>query len=512
MRRVLSFFVSRLFVAIVLIAAQIILIGMAVWALYTNFYYFYFVFLVISIVAVIWIISKSDNPSYKIAWIILILIFPVFGGLFYVLFGNHRIPIKRKRQRAEIEKHLAPYVPHNTWELAQLRHEDDAGYRQANYLARKGRAPVCLSTETDFQTPGEVHFERLIEELEKAQRYIFMEYFIVQKGVLLDKVLEILERKAAEGVEVRFMYDDMGSISTVPSSFAKQLRARGLKAVKFNPMTPPIHAFQNNRDHRKITVIDGIVAFTGGVNLADEYVNLKERFGYWKDSALMLKGDAVWPILLTFLENWDMAAKVEKEDMTRYFPDPEEVARYHEDGYVVPYEDDPLDYETVGENVYRNLIDKATEYVFIETPYFIVDNEMITSIELAAKAGVDVRIIVPHIPDKHIVFLLTQAHYPQLIQAGAHVYEYTPGFIHTKACVADNLYASVGTVNFDYRSFYLHFECGVWMYRSKAVHQVRNDFLETLSYCQEITAEQMAERSAFKRLLQAIFRVFAPLL
>lgn len=496
-----------------LIAVQLIVFIMGLWLLSNRFFYFYAVCVILSIIVVVWLVSKRDNPSYKLAWSIPITLFPLFGGLFYLLFGNKRIPRAMKEGLARTYEETLPYLPPNNEELVALHKCNPAAYRQALYFNTFALAPTYDDTWTDFQTPGEAHFPRLIEELKKAKRYIFMEYFIVQHGYMLDTILEVLEERLAAGVDVRILYDDVGSAFTVDRKFIPKIKQRGIQIARFNPLVARPAAILNNRDHRKITVVDGIVGFTGGVNLADEYINKVRKFGYWKDSALMLKGGAVWSMTVMFLQTWNLIHNIYDEDYRKYYPNEQcYLADGEKVGYVTPFGDSPLDDETVGENAYLNVINKANRYLFIETPYFIVDNEMMTSLELAAKQGVDIRVIVPHIPDKRLVFTVTQAYYPQLIEAGVRVYEYTPGFIHTKALVADDEYAVVGTVNFDYRSFYLHFECGVWMYKTRAVEQVRDDFLDTLRQCQEITFEDIEKTRTPKRSVQGLLRLFAPLM
>ena len=499
------------FVLFVLLQMVVLVVGL--YLLSTKFLYVQFILMLLSILIVLWVINSPDNPSYKLAWAVPIALFPLVGGFFYLIFGNNRTPRDVREGMTRALEDALPYIPSGDAGLEALRDLDKQAYCQAHYLDAQAYAPTFMHTYTDFQTPGEQHFPVLLEELRRAERYIFMEYFIVRHGVMLDSILDMLEERARAGVDVRILYDDMGSLQTVPRGFVDELAARGIKVLRFYPVSPRLDAFLNNRDHRKITVIDGLVAFTGGVNLADEYINQFERFGYWKDSALMLKGDAAWRYAVMFLQTWALFSKEEHVDYASFLPDPARLLEVcAQDGFVAPYGDDPVSSERISASVYRNVIAAAQDYLYIETPYFIPDNEILSAIELAAKKGVDVRIVVPHIPDKKSVFLVTQAHYSRLIAAGVRVYEYTPGFIHTKGVVADDLYAVAGTVNFDYRSLYLHFECGAWMYRTRAVTQMRDDFLALLEDCQEITAADTASYSIPKRFLQANLCLFAPLL
>lgn len=323
-------------------------------------------------------------------------------------------------------------------------------------------------------------------------------------------ILEILKQKAAEGVKVRIIYDDMGCFLLLPQNYPAQLKKYGIDCVLFNPFMPMLTAMQNNRDHRKIAVIDGKTAFTGGINLADEYINAIDKHGHWRDSAIMIKGKAAWSFTLMFLQMWELCKKTD-EDYSVYYPWNDEPCSVPNDGFVQPYSDSPMDTENVGEHVYLQMINNAKDYVYINTPYLIVDDSMISALSLAAKSGVDVRIVTPHKWDKWIVHKATRSYYYELIKAGVKIYEYTDGFNHSKTFVSDDTTATVGTINMDFRSLYLHFECGVWLCGSKAVKDIKEDFLSTLEVCQQIT-EDDCSKNPFVRLLQQILRLFAPLM
>ena len=338
-----------------------------------------------------------------------------------------------------------------------------------------------------------------------------MEYFIIDEGVMWNSILEILEEKAKEGVDVRVIYDDMGCIRTLPKKYYKILESKGIKAIAFNKFVPLLSVVMNNRDHRKITVIDGEVGFIGGINLADEYINEKVRFGHWKDASMVMEGQAVWNLTVMFLQLWNFN-KEKAEDYEKFRAIKSYETNIESDGYVQPYGDSPLDGETVGEYVYLNIINKARDYVYINTPYLIIDNELVTALTLAAKSGVDVRIVTPHIEDKWYVHMVTRAYYTQLIECGVKIYEYVPGFIHSKTFVCDDEIGVVGTINMDYRSLYLHFECGVWLYKTKSVFEIKEDFLKTLEVCENITLDQCKNIKWSNRVLRAILRVFAPLM
>ena len=353
----------------------------------------------------------------------------------------------------------------------------------------------------------------LLEELRKAERYIFMEYFIVEKGEMWDSILEILKEKAAAGVEVRFMYDGMCSLTLMPYGYPKQLEKYGIHCKMFSPVRPVLSSYQNNRDHRKITVIDGHTAFTGGVNLADEYINRKVRFGHWKDTAIMLKGDAATGFLMMFLQMWNITEH-RTDDYARYLYRPATQKPKEPDctGFVMPYGDSPLDNETVGQHVYMDILNESRYYVHIMTPYLILDSDMITSLTFAAKRGIETIIIMPHIPDKIYAYLLARSYYAELLQAGVKIYEYMPGFVHAKVFTSDNTKAVVGSINMDYRSLHLHFECAVYLFRNPAVQQAEADFQETLKHCQEITLEDCRTYPMPKKIAGKVLRLFAPLM
>ena len=337
-----------------------------------------------------------------------------------------------------------------------------------------------------------------------------MEYFIVEEGRMWNSILEILEEKARAGLDVRFLYDDLGTVSLLPPGYDRKLEAKGIRCMAFNPFIPLWSLVMNNRDHRKITVIDGHTAFSGGVNLADEYINEKERFGHWKDTGFMLKGEAVWNYTVMFLQMWNAFRRTDAGyDAFRpecFHPEP-----FSSDGFVQPYGDSPLDEEIAAENVYLNILNQARDYVYIFTPYLIIDHEMDTALCLAAKRGVDVRIVTPGIPDKKVIFQLTRSYYPSLLRAGVRIYEYAPGFLHAKSYVCDDETAVVGTINMDYRSLYLHFECGTLFYRNSIVADVKEDYLRTLEKCREIGLKD-TRQGFFGSLFCAVLRVLAPLL
>jgi len=462
----------------------------------------------LSLLVVIYIINGRSNPSVKLAWIVPILVFPILGGVLFLISGGKGPKRKLARDIAAQHARCVRYLPESAAVLSRL--EDPNLKGQSRYLIRQ-EFPLYDGTRSTYYPIGEEGFAALVEELEKAEKFIFMEYFIIQPGQMWDTILEILVRKARQGVDVRVLYDDVGSVGKVPYHYWKKLEAQGIHAATFNPFIPFYSTVMNNRDHRKITVIDGNVAFTGGINFADEYINVIERFGHWKDNVVKLTGDGVWGLTLLFLEQWHVV-RSSSEDLDRFRP-----TRFVSgDGYVQPYGDTPLDDEYLGENVYLNIINGAKRYVYFMTPYLIIDNEIQTALCLAAKRGVDVRIITPGIPDKKIVFDLTRSYYPELLHAGVHIYEYTPGFLHSKVCVCDDELAVVGTINLDYRSLYLHFENACLFFGGKIVEQVKADFTDTQTKSARIRMSDVEKRTRTRTLMHeiyyAILRLFAPLL
>ncbi|MDD3795750.1 MAG: cardiolipin synthase [Lachnospiraceae bacterium] len=514
MQKFLKRLFSRLFFVGISIVIQILWFIGFVYLLGSRYRIFSSLMQAVCIIAVLWIVNKRINPAYKLAWTILILAVPVVGAAVYLLFGRSRVAKEIEENfnsASAMSKKTLQEHPRYRKELEEL---DPRINKQSIYLRDYARFPLYENTKTEYFPVGELLYKKMIEELEKAEHFIFLEYFIIDRGEMWQSILDILEEKAKQGLDVRLIYDDVGCVSTLPAKFYEEIRARGIQCEVFNRFRPVVSVILNNRDHRKIMVIDGHTGFTGGINLADEYINKKIRFGYWKDNGVMLKGEAVWNFTVMFLQMWSVIRgnMDELSDLSQYRCHSYYAGKFEDDGFVQPYSDTPLDHETVGENVYLNIINQAKKYVYIFTPYLIIDNEMMTCLCLASKGGVDVRIVTPGIPDKKIVFLLTQSYYEQLIDAGVKIYEYTPGFLHAKSFVCDDEVATVGTINMDYRSLYLHFECGVWMYRSRAVMQVKEDMINTLDQCRRVTKGYCQNRNRVIRLMQSLLRLMAPLM
>lgn len=465
---------------------------------------------VLSLLAVLYIVSKGGPGSFKTLWVILILSFPIFGGLLYMFVKLQSSTRKMQDTLLAVRETSTPLFALPGEDYNEAKMETGNYFPQVRYLRDTCGFPVCKGTQTQYYCPGEVFWAALLDELEKAEHYIFLEYFLIQHGVMWDSILDVLRRKAAKGVKVRIIYDDLGCFFLLPADYPAQLTAMGIECGVFNPFHPLLTAKQNNRDHRKIAVIDGKIAFTGGINLADEYVNAYEKFGHWKDSAVKVEGKAAWSFTLMFLEMWQ-SCKQQAEDLMAYYPWKDKPCPITNDGFVLPYCDSPMDAENVSEQVYLQILNQAQDYVYINTPYLIIDDSMVAALCLAAKRGVDVRIVTPHKWDKWAIHMTTRSYYRELIRGGVKIYEYSKGFVHAKSFVSDDKIATVGTANLDYRSLYHHFECGTWMYGSQAVMQLKQDYVQTLKSCKQITLEDCT-KNPFMVLFQEVLRLFAPLL
>lgn len=487
-------------IAIIVITA-LYLSGLAWWV--------YFCFTFLGVIICVYIISRNINPAYKIAWTFLILALPLFGALIYIFVGRQHV-VRRVRKRMNKACNVEQVLLNET--VALMTYENggavnSTGTNVSRYVENASTYPVYANTKTEYFPLGDDFFPRFLEDLENAKKFIFMEYFIIARGYFYDRVVEILKRKASEGVEVKIIYDDFGSMLYLPRKCIKSLTESGIKICPFNKITPSFDMRFNNRTHRKITVIDGNIAYTGGLNIADEYINKIEMFGKWKDTAMRFEGSAVWSFTIMFMSFWIIVCgerlNYHKYITTAILP--------NETGYVQPLTSGPGKREGIIENALLNMINAAERYCYINTPYLILDNEMVTALCNAAKCGVDVRITMPHIPDKKIVFMMSRSFYATLIQSGVKIYEYTPGFVHAKSIVCDDKIAFIGSCNMDYRSFYLHYECGALLYDNASIIDMRNDYLNTLKESQLVTYEQ-TRVNPLVRMLRSIIRVFSPLM
>ncbi len=508
LKNIFNFMFSRFFLVVLMLILQIGLLVTLLVYFSESVFYLYLSLNVLSFLAAIAVVSNHENPSYKLTWIIAILTFPLTGGMFYLLFGNKRMPKKLKKRISNSLADTKRHMPTNELADEKLLPLGYDKLNQSHYIYNTAGAPVFEHTSSEYYPVGEVMNESILRELKQAKKYIFLEFFIIRPGIMWDGIFDVLKQKITEGVEVYLIYDDIGCISSMPKGYDKVIRAAGIKLCVFNPFRPRVSVILNYRDHRKIIVIDGKTAFCGGINIADEYINVIERFGHWKDTGVMLKGDAVWQLAFMFLQMWQFQTD-QFIDFEKYKA---ESGATPSDGFVQPFGDSPLDKFNTTETAYLNIIYRAKRYVYITTPYLVIDSEMECALCSAAQAGVDVRIITPHIYDKWYVHLLTRSHYPQLIKAGVRVYEYEPGFMHGKMYVSDDEICMVGTCNMDFRSFYLHFECGVMFYAAKVIEDVKRDILNCQRICHEVTLEDTNQIPIYMRVVRSVLKLFAPLL
>lgn len=506
----LNLIFSRAFILMALVIAQLFMFGATVTFLQEYETYIHAIFLLLSVVVVIYIINGNGNTSFKITWMLLILISPILGTAFYGFMKMQPGTSYLEKRFGVLNNQMKPYMQQDKELLEQLRVSKAANANLVTYMNNQISFPVYKNTTVTYFSSGEEKFEELKKQLRQAEEYIFMEYFIIEKGVMWNEILDILKEKVWQGVEVRVMYDGMCSLSALPTFYDKELRRAGIKCKQFNKVQPMLTSYQNNRDHRKICVVDGKVAFTGGINLADEYINVKERFGHWKDTAIMLKGEAVQSFTMMFLKMWNITEK--RGENYEYYLSEKEDTMKQELGYVLPYADSPFDEKNVGEQVYLHILNHAKKYVHIMTPYLIIDDDLQETLQYAAQCGVEVVIIMPHIPDKWYAFAVAKTYYASLIKAGVQIYEYVPGFVHAKVFVSDNDTATVGTINLDYRSLYHHFECGAFIYNNPVIWDIERDFQETLKKCKRVTAEDLRNRNILEKIAGKVLRLIAPLM
>ena len=506
-RGVLNVLFGRTMLIVVLLVVQIFLL----FRVFNSLRYVRYVYIglqVLYVALILRLVNKDSNPAIKISWILLVVLAPpvgIFLYLFVEMDWGHRV---LNRRLGELIHRTASMLPDQSDLRLSLRKEYPELASMADYMWRNGYFDVYENTDAEYLPSGEASLEAILRELDRAEKFIFMEFFIIDEGVMWGRILKKLEEKVEQGVEVRVLYDGTCALFRLPYRYPKMLEALGIKCKMFSPLRPMVSTHYNNRDHRKILVVDGRVAFTGGVNLADEYINKKQLFGHWKDVGLIVKGEAVRAFTLMFLQMWNIDERNENYAKYLYI----EHTAVRAKGYVLPYGDSPLDDERMGEMVYLDIINRATRYVHIMTPYLILDSEMITALTFAAKRGVEVAILLPHIPDKRYAFALAKTHYRQLLQAGVRILEYTPGFVHAKVFVSDDIKAVVGTINLDYRSLYLHFECAAYLYGCPAVADVERDFQETSKCSQEIHLADLAQIGLPTRAAGWLLKVLAPLM
>jgi len=501
--------VTRLNIILFLLLLQIVAGTVILYRVFLSYPVINYIGTFTSIVVFLALLKTNKPSSFKLSWIIIILAILPLGGLFYLLYGNKRAT---KRIKSYVDEHslIATHLRHEK-EPAVSPETDGRISHLLHYVRDASSYHAYENTDVNYYTFGEHMFEDMLEDMRNAKRFIFLEYFIIYKSAMWDTMLEILIQKAAEGVDVRLIIDDFGSMKLFTNRYIRKLRTQGIKIVRFNPMRPILFMFMNHRDHRKILVIDGHTAFNGGMNISDEYINTRERLGVWKDTGVRLKGAAVWSFTLMFIEMWDTfcrkGERIDDYEAYRWLDD----KHIEGDGLILPYGDSPLDDEQIGENVYIDMLNQAQHYVYIFTPYLIISERMSYALQMAAKRGVDVRLVTPGTPDKKLIFRLTRSYYRFLLPAGVKIYEYTPGFMHAKSFVCDDKIAVVGTINLDYRSLYLHFECATLIYNAKVIHAIKQDAIETIDVSREIIM-QKSKKSIVGAFVDAILHLLSPLL
>ncbi len=504
-----TFLFSRIFIFSLMIALQLAFFLLLAYnaTIHKSFSY---IIVVVQILLVIYIVNDKSDPTMKLIWVIFIMFLPGFGVLMY-LYAKFQPGSIRLRKRIEhIGLKSERYLKFDQKIYNDLQIQDKQISMLAKYVYDYTGCPIYRNTDVTYFKCGEEKYKALIEELEEARDFIFMEYFIIEEGRVWNSILRILEKKIQQGVEVRVMYDGLCSLSKLPIGYFKKLRKKGIKSKSFAPARPFFTTEQNNRDHRKILVIDGKVAFTGGINLADEYMNIIEKFGYWKDTAVMLKGDAVRSYTLMFLQMWNVSEKT-IGNFDRYL-DVDISSTYDRNGYVIGYGDVPIGKERIGESVYLHMINTANRYLHIVTPYLVLDNVMMSSLKFAAKRGVDVKIVMPGIPDKAYAYCIARTYYSELIEAGVEIYEYSPGFTHAKMFISDDEKATVGTINLDYRSLFLHFENGCFIYKNPTILHIEADYQEMLSESKKISLIECRNRPLWYKACGKLLRLLSPLM
>ena len=470
--------------------------------------YFYIAMWATEIFCVLKIINSEENPDYKIPWLLVTLLIPVAGFMLYFMFYNRKLTTQQVKRINKITEQQN--YTDDSESFAILENEDRKAYLQAKLLCRLAHSHLYRNTKAIYFPIGEDMNKAMLNDLQRAEKFIFLEYFIIEEGIFWSGILDILKRKASQGIEVRVVYDDVGCMLTLPGDYYKTLQGYGIKAVRFSPLKGQADNEFNNRNHRKIMVIDCKIGYTGGVNIADEYINQKKLFGKWKDVGIRLNGEAVKQLTSIFLADYELNVRTPVEDFSPYFNDTISIL---DDGYTVPFGDgpNPMFKHRAAKTMIMNILNQAQDYVYMMSPYLIIDNELCQTIENAAMRGVDVRIITPHIPDKKIVFMMTQSYYKRLTEAGVRIFEYKPGFVHAKVYLSDDEYAIVGTINLDYRSLVHHFENGVWLYKHNVLAEIKSDMTATMSECIEMNKTNIKD-NIVQKLIRSLVRIFSPML
>lgn len=511
MNRLIHLIYSNKLFALLMLIIQLAVLILGVWWLTDYQFYFHTAYVILTAILIIFEVNRTENPTFKITWLLLIALVPIFGALLYIYT---RIDLSSKALRDTLNiasEDIRAQAPDDSELMDKLQKNSSPIYSTANFLSRHGASPVFTNTALKYYPLGESMFEDMLKELKQAKHFIFLEFFIINReGRVWPEILSILKQKVREGVEVRVIYDGMGCLTTLPRYYEEELNSLNIKCRTFLPVQPLLSTYQNNRDHRKLMIIDGKTAFTGGINLADEYANYIERFGHWKDTGIRLKGSAVAGFTGLFLQMWNGMGEYDSPEKCRRYMSMAEPLKA--EGIVVPYTDSPLDDVNTGLRIYVDMINRAQHRVNIMTPYLVLDDELYNALRYAVQRGVDVRIILPHIPDKKYAFWLARTYYPQLINSGVRIYEYTPGFVHAKMLECDKRSAVVGTINFDYRSLFLHHECAAYLYDVPEIVNIREDFNDTLYLCRRITMEEYKKFNLITKFIGRVIRLIAPLL
>lgn len=507
---------KNLILTILKVCFLILLVVLQLFALYLLYagtkqisLYMGVLFGLLRFVTILYIVYRNINPAYKIIWIIFIMLFPVAGFLFYVFFGSAKMPSRIGNRIQSIKEGTNRFLPKNDSMYRSLKNENEEAYRQAEYLYNTSLFPVYRNSKAEYISDGQKYFDKMLKDIENAKKYVFLEYFIISKSELWDEVFELLDKKSKDGVRIFIITDEIGSLGRLPKGFKNDFGNGKIETAVFNSLRPILSGKVNYRNHRKITVIDGEIAYTGGINIGDEYTNTIQRYGHWKDAGVRVTGSAVDSFAVMFLRMWNFSSKGRNLQYGRF------VLKEHDDegkGFVVPYADGPHNTCNPARNIYLQMISNAKKSIWIMTPYLILDNEIVTALVNRSLSGVDIKIITPHIPDKKVVFACTRSFYEELIQAGVHIYEYKRGFVHAKTCLVDGIISTVGSVNFDFRSFYLNYECGVWMYKTGVELSLKRDFMNVMQDSIEINLDGLKRRSIFRRTFEAILRIISPLL
>lgn len=470
--------------------------------------YFYLAMYATEIFCILKVINSQENPDYKIPWLLVLFCVPVAGFMIYLMFYDRRLTKKQIRRTEQIMEQQVHTKDEDV--LEKLEQEDKQAYLQANLLCKLAGTHAYQNTDAKYFDMGEKLFASMLDDLKKAERFIFMEYFTIEEGLFWNSILEVLKEKAENGVEVRVVYDDIGCMGTLPGNYYKILKSYGIKSVPFSRLRGQANNEFNNRNHRKITVIDGVVGYTGGVNITDEYINKVQPYGLWKDVGIRLEGEAVTQLTSIFLVDYELNMKTPVPEFAPYFWNGSSIANT---GYMIPFGDgpEPTFKNRVAKIMIMNMLSQAQDYVYMMSPYLIIDNELCQAMENAAMRGIDVRIITPHIPDKKLIFVMTQSHYKRLMDAGVKIYEFEPGFIHAKVYLSDDKYAIVGTINLDYRSLVHHFENGIWMYKHEVIEQIKDDMYATMGMSIKMT-DELVEDTLPKQIIRAFVRALSPML